>query len=626
MKISGNCIPRPHRGDEKSKSTPWGQSPRPLFSFTIFFLRFLILFLLVDPVLAGHGISLDGNLKYPAGFSGFDYTSPRAVVGGELTLHEVGGFDKMNPFTLKGTAPSHLGSLLFESLMVQSKDEPFAQYGLLLQDIEVAPDQLSVRGSLHPEARFSNGQKITADDVQFSLKLLKSDKAHPLYASYFKDLTEVETVSPGEVRFHFARLNRELPLILGELPILSKEYFQTHPFDDNTMEVPLGSGPYLVEKFDAGKTITFKRNPDYWGWKVPVNRGMYNFERITVKYFKDPVVALEGFKAGEFDFIFENNSKQWARDYQGTRFDRGEIIKETLPHQNGTGMQGFVFNLRRPIFQDIRVRQAMVLAFDFEWSNKNLFHGQYVRSNSYFSNSELAAQGKPSPEERELLEPLKNLIEPSVLGEAPTPPTTTGPEGIRGNLRQAVALLSQAGWKLGKDRILVNPQGQRFEVEMLLSSTAFERVMAPYAANLEKLGIRLNYRTVDATLYQRRTDHFDFDMVVGVFGQSQSPGNEQRDMWHSQSADVPGSRNIMGLKNPAVDALVEKIIYATDRKALVTACHALDRVLLAGHYLVPNWHLNYHRIAYWDRFARPEHPPLYYTPGGWLMSWWLKQK
>ncbi|MBF0346665.1 MAG: ABC transporter substrate-binding protein [Magnetococcales bacterium] len=583
-------------------------------------------FLCTREALAAHGISLDGHLKYPADFSGFDYTSPKATVGGELTLHEVGGFDKMNPFTLKGMAPELLGSLLFESLMVQSKDEPFSQYGLLLKDIEVAPDQLSVQGTLRAEARFSNGQKITAADIQFSLDTLKSNKAHPLYASYFKDISNVEIVSPDVVRFHFARRNRELPLILGELPILSKDYFQTHEFDGGAMEIPVGSGPYLVERFQAGKIITYKRNPDYWGWKVPINRGMYNFERITVKYFKDPVVALEGFKAREFDFIFENNSKQWARDYRGEKFDRGDIVKETLPHKNGAGMQGFVFNLRRPIFQDIKVRQALTLAFDFEWSNQNLFHGQYVRSNSYFSNSELAAQGKPSPEELALLEPLKDKLDPAVFGEVTQPPATTGPEGLRGNLRRAVELLGQGGWKLGSDRILVNAEGKRFEVEMLLNSPAFERIMAPYVANLEKLGIRMSYRTVDAALYQRRMDSFDFDMVVGVFGQSQSPGNEQRDMWHSQSADIQGSRNIIGLKDPAIDVLVDKIIYAENREALITACHALDRVLLAGHYLIPNWHLNYHRIAYWKQFDRPETLPLYYTPQGWLLSWWIKKE
>ncbi|MBF0132644.1 MAG: ABC transporter substrate-binding protein [Magnetococcales bacterium] len=591
----------------------------------------LVLFLLVcmiwpSWIMAGHGISLDGPLKYPPNFTGFDYTSSQAIPGGELVLHSVGSFDKMNPFTLKGMAPAYLGSLLFETLMVQSKDEPFSQYGLLLQDMVVADDQLSLQGTLNPEARFSNGQKISASDIQYSLETLKSNLAHPLYASYFKDISSVEILSPREVRFHFARKNRELHMILGELPVFSRDYFQTHPFDANTMEIPLGSGPYLVEGFQPGKLITYKRNPQYWGWKVPVNRGMYNFERITIKYFKDPVVALEGFKAHEFDFIFENNSKQWARDYQGDKFDRHEIIKETLAHHNGSGMQGFVFNLRRPIFQDIKVRQALTLAFDFEWSNQNLFHGQYVRSTSYFSNSELAAQGKPSAEELALLEPIKDKLDPVVFGDIAQPPSTLGPEGLRGNLRKAVELLRQGGWKLGSDRILVNGSGQRFEIEMLLSSPDFERVMAPFAANLEKLGIRLNYRVVDSTLYQRRIDGFDYDMIVGVFGQSQSPGNEQRDMWQSQSADVSGSRNLIGLKDPAVDILVEKIIYAEDRQKLIAACHALDRVLLAGNYLIPNWYMNKHRIAYWNRFDRPQTLPLYYSPGEWLLSWWIKKE
>ncbi|MBF0414524.1 MAG: ABC transporter substrate-binding protein [Magnetococcales bacterium] len=587
----------------------------------------LLWFVWLPGAWAAHGISLDGPLKYPNHFAGFDYTAPDAVVGGTLTLHSIGSFDKMNPFTLKGIAPDHLRSFLFESLMVQSMDEPFSQYGLLAEDIQVAEDRMSVLVTLRPEARFSDGKPVTARDVAFSLEILKSDKSHPLFASYFRDITKVDVESERGARFHFARQNRELPLILGELPILSRDYFQSHPFDGGDMEIPTGSGPYLVESVDRGKTITYKRNPDYWGWKVPANRGLYNFERVTVKYFKDPVVALEGFKAGEFDFIFENNSKQWARDYQGEKFTRGDIVKETLTHKNGAGMQGFVFNLRRPIFQDIKVRQAITLALDFEWSNQNLFHGQYVRSNSYFSNSEMAATGKPTAEELALLEPLRDKLNPAVFGDVVQPPTTTGPDGLRGNLRKASELLLKAGWKLGKDRILVNEAGKSFDIEMLLHDTAFERIMAPFAANLEKLGIHLNYRTVDPSLYKRRVETFDFDMVVGAFGQSQSPGNEQRDRWHSQSANIQGSDNLIGLQDPAIDALVEHLIYATDRAALVTACRALDRVLLAGYYVVPNWYINYHRIAYWNRFARPKTVPLYFNnPEGWLLAWWLKKE
>ena len=583
----------------------------------------LLFFLLAPSAMAAHGISLDGQLKYPPQFKGFAYTSAQAIPGGTLTLHSLGGFDKMNPYTLKGSAPDMLGGLLFESLTTQSLDEPFSQYGLLASDIQIAADGLSVTYQLHPDARFADGSLVTTDDVAFSLATMKSAKAHPLYQSYWQDILSATVLDKQRIRFNLARKNRELPLISGELPIFSQKFFATHPFDKGDLTVPVGSGPYIVESFDAGKIITYRRNPNYWGRHLPVRRGMNNFERIVVKYFKDPVVALEGFKAGEFDFIFENNSKQWARDYVGTKFDQGIIRKETLSHQRGAGMQGWVFNLRRPIFQDKRVRQALTLAFDFEWSNKNLFHGQYRRSDSFFSNSEMAARGKPSVAELALLEPFRKQLDPMVFQEVPAPPSTKAPTTLRQNLRKATKLLKQAGWKVGKDGLLSKESGESFRIEMLLASPAFERVMAPYAANLKKLGILLNYRTVDLSLYQRRLDTFDYDMIVNVFGQSQSPGNEQRDMWHSASADVSGSRNYIGIKDPVVDALVEKIIYADSREKLLTACRALDRVLLAGNYLVPNWYLDYHRIAFWKHLQHPKQVPLYFSPVEWLMAWWI---
>ncbi|MBF0613864.1 MAG: ABC transporter substrate-binding protein [Magnetococcales bacterium] len=582
------------------------------------------MWLFTGDVRADHGLSLDGQLKYPHDFKGFDYTSPNAKPGGTLNLHAIGSFDKMNPYTLKGSAPDLLEPLVFEHLMVQAQDEPFSQYGLLAKKVELAADGMSVTFHLDPEARFSDNTPVTAADVQFSLETLQSPKAHPFYQSYWRDITRAEILSPHAIRLHFRQTNRELPLIAGEIPVLSKAFFTQHPFDQESLTTPLGSGPYLIEEFKAGKFVTYRKNPNYWGSQRPVNRGQYSFERIVLKFYKDPVVALEAFKAGEFDFMHENNSKQWARDYEGPKFAQGLIKKETLPHKRGAGMQGLIFNLRRPIFQDIRVRKAMGLAFDFEWSNDNLFHGQYTRSTSYFSNSELAAEGAPSPEEQALLTPLKEQLDPSVFGPVPVPPTTTPPNSLRQNLRAATKLLQEAGWKLGTDGILTNDKGLRLEAEALLASPAFERILAPYAANLEKLGIKLHYRTVDTSLYQSRVHDFDYDMIVNGFGQSQSPGNEQRDMWHSASADIKGSHNRIGIRDPAVDALVEKLIHAKNRSELITVCRALDRVLLAGHYLVPNWHLTYHRVAYWDRFGRPEKTPLYYTPEGWLLSWWMK--
>jgi microcin C transport system substrate-binding protein len=591
----------------------------------ILFTSLLLQFFIATSLWAAHGISLDGELKYAKDFQGFDYTSKHAKPGGTLTLYSLGGFDKMNPFTLKGVAPDHLGSLLFDTLMVQSQDEPFAQYGLIATDISVADDGMSVTITLAKEAKFSDGSPLTASDVKYSLEVLKSKKAHPFYAGYFRDISRGEILTPHKVKFYFARKNRELPLIFGDMPVFSKSFFSKHPFDKLELTQPLGSGPYTVESVIPGKNIVYKRNPNYWGWKRAVNRGMYNFDRIVIKYFKDPVVALEGFKAGEFDFILENNSKQWARDYHGDKFEKGIIKKEYLTHKNGAGMQGWVFNLRRDKFKDKRVRQALSLAFDFEWSNKNLFHSQYVRSNSYFSNSEMAATGKPSKEELKLLEPFAKQLDPAVFETVNQPPSTIAPNSIRKNLRKAMKLLKSAGWNVGKDRLLHNKGGQTLKIDMLLASAAFERVVAPYVANLKRLGIAVEYRTVDLALYKRRLDSFDYDIIVSVFGQSQSPGNEQWNMWSSASADKKGSQNYIGVKDPVVDALVDKIIYSKSRKELVTACKVLDRVLLAGHYLIPNWYLNTHRIAFWNKFNRPQQMPLYYSAHSRLWSWWIKE-
>ncbi|MBF0308182.1 MAG: ABC transporter substrate-binding protein [Magnetococcales bacterium] len=580
-----------------------------------------------SPARAAHGISLDGKLKYAADFDHFAYSDPaRARVGGTLTLHGIGGFDTMNPYTLKGTPPDMLSAFLFETLTVQSHDEPFAQYGLLARDIELAPDGQSITYTLNDAARFADGAPVTSADVAFSFETLTSEQAHPFYQSYWKDISRAEILDPRRIRFHFARKNRELPLITGELPVFSKAFFSKHSFKDLALTPPLGSGPYAIAEFDAGKTITYQRRSDYWGWNLPTRKGFFNVDKVVVKFYKDPVVALEAFKAGEFDVQLENNSKQWARDYTGPRFESGEIRTETLAHRNGAGMQGFAFNLRKSMFQDIRVRKAIGLAFDFEWSNTNLFYGQYTRTTSYFANSDMAASGKPSAKEMLLLEPFKDRLDPQVFEVPPSPPTTTPPGSVRNNLKEARELLTAAGWKMGPDNLLVDGQGNPFVIEMMLSSQAFERVVAPFAENLKRLGIRLEYRTVDPSLYQRNMDRFAFDMTVAVFPQSQSPGNEQRSMWHSESAAVEGSRNLIGIQHPAVDALVERIIYAESREELVQACRALDRVLLSGHYLVPNWHIPYHRIAYWNRFDRPATPPLYFSPMDWITTWWIRKE
>jgi len=578
-----------------------------------------------SPLLAAHGISIDGQVKYPPDFSHFDYTSPKAIKGGQLVLHGLGGFDKMNPFTLKGTAPDDLESLVFETLAVPSLDEPFAEYGLIAKDIELAPDKKSVIFTIDERARFSDGSPVTVEDVKFSLDTLKSEAAHPFYQSYLQDIVGAEILDSHRIRFKFAKKNRELHLIAAQLPILSRKFYAAHPFTEESLTAPVGSGPYLVAELSPGKSITFKRNPEYWAGDLPVRRNQFNFDTITYKYFKDQVVALEAFKAHEFDFMYVNIAKQWARDLDGPRFEKKDIVKETLPHRNDQGMQGFVMNLRRPIFRDRLVRQALGLAFDFEWANRALFFDQYTRSASYFSNSSLAATGLPRGLELEYLQPFRDQLPPEVFTTPPTPPSTAPPSSLRDNLRQAKKLLNEAGWRVRNDGVLTDDAGHPFVFEILLVSPSFERVMAPYVQNLAKLGVKASYRTIDPALFQRRLQEFDFDMIVNVYGQSQSPGNEQRDYWSSASAERQGSRNYMGLKDPVVDKLVDRIVYAGTQKELTAACRALDRVLWYGYYVVPNWYLAYHRVAYWNRFARPGQLPLYYSPFQELNTWWVKQ-
>lgn len=585
----------------------------------------LILLLLPCRLHAEHGVSIDGVLKYPPGFKHFAYVSEDAKKGGSLILHDLGSFDKMNPFTLKGSPPYGLDSLIFETLAVPSLDEPFAEYGLIAKDIELAEDRLSVVFTIDENARFSDGTKITPEDVKFSLDILKSEAAHPFYQIYLQDIKEAEIVDENRIRFLFARRNRELHLIASQLPVLSKAFYSKNPFDGTdgsaTMTPPVGSGPYVVAEVNTGKSITYKRNPDYWAVNHPVRKGMYNFERITVKYFKDQIVSVEAFKAGEFDVMAVNIAKQWARDLDGRNFASGQLVKKRFPHKNNAGMQGFVFNTRKRLFRDPAVRRAIGLGLDFEWVNRTLFFEQYTRSDSYFSNSDLAAGGVPEGEELKLLEPFRQELPPEVFTMPPSPPSTDPPSSLRKNLRTAKKLLEDAGWVV-RNGVLQNRDGEIFSFEILLASPSFERVMAPFVNNLQKLGIDAKYRTIDPALYTDRIKNFDFDMVVNVFGQSQSPGNEQRDYWHSGSADRQGSRNLAGIKDPAVDKLVEEIIYASTQEDLYTACHALDRVLWYGYYVVPNWYLAYHRLAYNSKFRQPDKLPLYYSPDQLLMTWW----
>jgi microcin C transport system substrate-binding protein len=587
-------------------------------------LTILLLVGAVAPCLAVHGLAIDGRLKYPADFKAFDYVSAEAVKGGELVLHAIGSYDKMNPFTLRGNSAEGLETLVFEKLTEPSLDEPFSQYGLLAKDIEVAEDELSVTFTLHEQARFADGSPVRADDVKFSVEMLKSAAVHPLYPYYYADIDRVEVLDDLRVRMHFKQKNRELPLIAGQIPVLSRAFYDKQGFESRDLLAPLGSGPYVVESFAQGRSITYRRNPEYWAVDHPVRKHRFNFDRITFKYYKDPTVAVEAFKAGEFDLMLVNIAKQWVRDIVHGKGGKGSIIKRKFPHSNNAGMQGFVMNTRRELFKDRAVRQAIGLAFDFEWTNKTLFYNQYVRSNSYFSNSYLAAPGLPSEAELRLLEPLRADIVPEVFSTELKAPMTDGSGQNRSNLKAALQILRDKGWNL-KDGVLHNQDGLKLSFEIILVSATFERVMAAFTENLKKIGIEASYRTIDPALYTDKINNFDFDMCVFVFGQSLSPGNEQRNFWHSEAADRKGSRNLAGVRNRAVDQLVDKIIYATNRDELITASRALDRVLWFGYYLVPNWYLDGHRIAYSDKFNMPQTLPTYYDYMSFVLTWWQKQ-
>jgi microcin C transport system substrate-binding protein len=525
---------------------------------------------------------------------------------------------------LKGLSAGGLGLLVFESLLEKSLDEPFSEYGLIADDFFLAEDGLSATFHVNPLARFSNGDAITAEDVKYSFDILMSKESHPQFRVYYADVKSATVLDRLTVRFDFKNKNREMHMIIGEIPVFSRKWAGEQSFDKTSDIRPVASGPYIVDKYERGKTIEYIKNPDYWARDLPVRKGMFNYDQITYKYYKDSTIALEAFKAGEFDFFFENYSKRWARSHNGAQYDSGQIIKTELTHKNNAGMQGFAFNTRRDKFSDVRVRRALSLAYDFEWANDKLFYNQYVRAGSYFSNSELAAQGLPEGKELALLEKFRDQLPAEVFTKYWQPATTLPPDSLRNNLIQARDLLAEAGWTI-QNGVLKNQQGEAFTLDILLVQPGFDRIIAPYAHNLKKLGIETSYRKVDSSLYKRRLDSFEFDMVVTSFSSSVSPGNELMNMFHSTSAELKGSNNLPGISNTVVDALVLNIVQAKDREEVVTASRALDRVLLYGEYLVPNWYINVHRIAYWDKFGVPETQPLYYEPISWLLkAWWIK--
>jgi microcin C transport system substrate-binding protein len=573
---------------------------------------------MAQDVYVGHGLAMHGDLKYGPDFSHFDYVNPDAPKGGEVRMYSIGSYDSLNPYILKGQSAAGIG-YLFETLMTGSADEAFSQYGLLAESLEMPEDRSWVAFTLRPEARWHDGTPVTVEDVIFSLDTLK-ERGHPFFRAYYGDVVGAEKVGERKVKFTFTSgLNRELPLIIGELPIISKAYYTANDFEKTSLEPPMGSGPYRVESLEAGRSITYRRIEDYWGADIPVQRGQYNFDVLRYDYYRDPTVAMVAFKAHEYDFRMENTSKVWATAYEGSLFDDGLIIKAEIGHSRPTGMQGFVFNTRRAKFTDRRVRRALGYAFDFEWTNENLFYGAYSRTASYFSNSELASSGLPGPDELALLEPYQSQLPPEVFNEVYETPATDGSGNARRNLRTAIKLLAEAGWTI-QDTKLVGPDGESMEIEILIVSPMFERVIAPFVKNLEKLGVIAKIRLVDSSQYQNRTDQFDFDMIVLSVGQSMSPGNEQNNYWTTVSADTPGSRNMAGIKDPVVDALIETLIAAPDRESLIAATRALDRVLLWGHYVVPHWHIRHFRVAYWNKFVRPAITPKY---GLGFDGWWI---
>ena len=585
-----------------------------------------MLFLLPRPAVAagdayaGPGIAMYGDLKYGPDFTHFDYTNPTAPKGGEVKLAATGTYDSFNPFIIKGNPAAGLNEI-YDTLLVPSADEPFSEYGLLAEKVEVPADRSWVAFTLRKEARWHDGKPVTADDVVWTFDTLR--ESHPFYRAYYAHVASVEKTGERSVKFTFKPgENRELPLIVGQLVVLPKHYWAGKSFGDTTLVPPLGSGPYKIDGFEAGRWVRYRRVDDYWGKDLAVNAGRNNFGAIRFDYYRDSTVALEAFKAGDYDFRQEISAKDWATSYDVPALHNGALVKEEIPNNRPAGMQAYAFNIRRPLFQDRRVREAMAYAFDFEWTNKTLFYGQYTRTRSYFDNSELAATGLPSPQELALLEPYRGRIPDEVFAEEYQPPKTDASGDIRANLRRAVEILRGAGWHIDpKTRLLTNQKtGQVMKFEILLVEPLFERITLPFIKNLERLGIDAKVRTVDSAQYRRRLDDFDFDVVVGSWPESLSPGNEQRGYWGSDAADRKGSDNWIGIKDPVIDELIEKIVAASDRAGLVTAVHALDRVLQWREYVIPQYYIGYDRVAFWDKFGRPAVTPL---QGFQFDAWWV---
>jgi microcin C transport system substrate-binding protein len=576
-----------------------------------------------------HALSLVDTPQYPADFTHFKWVNPDAPKGGKVTLGTVGTFDTFNSLPPSGNVAIGLG-LIYDSLMTGSLDEPSTEYGLIAEAVSFPDDYSSVTFRLRQEARFHDGKPITPDDVIFSFEQQK--EIDPFAGQYYKNVVKAEKTGESLVTFTFdVKGNRELPQIMGQLVVFPKHYWTANGADGqprdlkrSTLEAPLGSGPYRIKSFEAGKFVVYERVTDYWAKDLPVMRGMHNFDELHWDFYRDQTIAFEAFRAGKSDFWTETSAKNWATSYEFDKLKQGLVVKREVELEAPEPMQSFAFNLRRPKFQDARVRQAFNLAFDFENANKTLFYGQYIRTDSYFENQDLASSGLPAGLELEILGTVKDAVPPEVFTTEWKNPVNATPADFRSHLREAARLLKEAGWSV-KNNVLTNDKtGEAMAVEFLLNSPTFERIVLPYIKSLERLGIKATVRTVDDSQYQRRTTTFDYDILVASFGQSESPGNEQRDYWGSGSADTQGTRNLIGIKNPAIDKLIDRVIFAKDRAELVAATHALDRVLLWNHYVVPMWHVPYDRIAYWDKYKRPEPGPSRFT--AFPTVWWYDKE
>jgi microcin C transport system substrate-binding protein len=583
-----------------------------------------------QPSVIASSIAMHGETKYKDGFLHFDYANPDAKKGGTLRLSAVGTFDSLNPFIVKGVPASGLTflgqSFLYDSLMEQSNDEPFSMYGLIAKTIEIPDDRSWVRFKLRPEAKWHDGTIITADDVVWTFNTMM-EKGTPFFKAYYGNVVEAIAEDKHTVKFNFNMSgNMELPLIMSQLSILPKHYWEKeeNDFTVTTLTPPLGSGAYKISEVTPGHKIVYERVDNWWAKDLPINRGRFNFDKIEYDYYRDANVALEAFFAGEYDFRQESIAKLWATAYDAPAVKNGEIIKKMIDNQRPQGMQGFIYNMRKPIFQDPLVREALTYAFDFEWSNKQFAYSSYTRSKSFFSNSELASFGLPEGRELEILNQFKGRIPDRVFTQEYVPPKSDGTGNNRANLRKAMTLLDEAGYKLGKEGVRVHKEKNlKLEFEIIDSNPAFERWVLPFIQNLEKIGVKANFRVVDTAQYQNRMNEFDFDMTVMSLPQSDSPGNEQREYWGSNKAEISGSRNYIGIKDEVIDELIEMIINAKDREELVHHTRALDRILLWNFYLIPQWHLSAWRLAWWDKFNYPEIFSRY-TPGV-SDTWWIKE-